>query len=286
MRQHRVKSQNCQTLWHKMIQLATSEPLQSFVSSSFVVSLPSTKPRVKLLLIEHTGLHYGSTRCLVNQIYYFLSMSHTHSYSPSGLNPQSHIHTHTHQYLHADALHTKVSTSIRNHHTTHSQSYTPFPPDCRHSTPSTAVKTQGLPTQQQLDDSGGPEEDGQRRRHDAELTLLKNLCSKLDLCRWDLHSLLHFFFPSIYSFLSFMLRSNALLFLHSIYLHLSFAPGTALCCPTSALITAPGRPPSTSRLACESTRPRAVITQKSSKSGHVKLREVFREPTQVSEGVS
>lgn len=76
-------------------------------------------------------------------------------------------------------------------------------------------------------------------------------------------------------------------FCHSCYVPtLSFAPGTALCCPTSALITAPGRPPSTSRLACESTRPRAVITQKSSKSGHVKLREVFREPTQVSEGVS
>lgn len=59
-----------------------------------------------------------------------------------------------------------------------------------------------------------------------------------------------------------------------------------LCCLTSALITAPGRPPSTSRLTCESTRPRGVITLKSSKSGHVKLREVFQEPTQVSEGVN
>lgn len=66
---------------------------------------------------------------------------------------------------------------------------------------------------------------------------------------------------------------------------LFFAPGTVHCCLTSALITAPGRPLSTSRLACESTRPRAVITLKSSKSGHVKLGEVFREPTQVSEGV-
>lgn len=134
---------------------------------------------------------------------------------------------------------------------------------------------------------GGPEEDGERRRHDAELTLLNNLCSRLDLCRWDLRSRLRFFFPSIHSFLSFTLRSNTLSFLRSIYLYLSSAPGTALCCLTSALITAPGRPPSsTSRLACESTHPRAVITQKSSKSGHVKLREVFREPTQVSEGVS
>ena len=64
------------------------------------------------------------------------------------------------------------------------------------------------------------------------------------------------------------------------------ASGTVHCCLTSALVTARQRPPSTSRLACESTRPRAGITLKSSKSGHVKLTEVFREPTQVSEGVS
>lgn len=65
-----------------------------------------------------------------------------------------------------------------------------------------------------------------------------------------------------------------------------FAPGTIHSCLTSALITALQRPPSTSRLTCESTRPRTGITLKSSKSGHVKLTEVFREPTQVSEGVS
>lgn len=64
------------------------------------------------------------------------------------------------------------------------------------------------------------------------------------------------------------------------------APGTVQCCLTSPLITAPQSPPSTSRLTCESTRPRAGITLKSYKSGHVKLTEVFREPTQVSEGVS
>ncbi len=80
--------------------------------------------------------------------------------------------------------------------------------------------------------------------------------------------------------------SNTLSFLPSIYFFLSFAPGTVHCCLTSALITAPGRPLSTSRLACESTRPRAVITLKSSKSGHVKLRKVFQEPTQVSEEVN
>ncbi|TMS10785.1 Transcription and mRNA export factor ENY2-2 [Larimichthys crocea] len=48
--------------------------------------------------------------------------------------------------------------------------------DCRHSTPSTAVKTQGLPTLQYLDGLGGLEKDRARRRHvmDAELTLLDN----------------------------------------------------------------------------------------------------------------
>merc|ERR1712035_194206 len=96
-----------------------------------------------------------------------------------------------------------------------------------------------------------------------------------------------FFFSPFHSSLSLTLfTSLSRSFLPYCCLDLSFAPGTVLCCLTSALITAPGRPPSTSRLACESTRPRAVITLKSSKSGHVKLREVFREPTQVSEGVN
>lgn len=102
-------------------------------------------------------------------------------------------------------------------------------------------------------------------------------------------SLFFFFFP----FTSFCHScnsppslSNTLSFLPSVNLCLPFAPGTVHCCFTSALITAPGRPPSTSRLACESTHPRGVITLKSSKSGHVKLSEVFREPTQVSKGVN
>lgn len=64
---------------------------------------------------------------------------------------------------------------------------------------------------------------------------------------------------------------------------LSLAAGTADRRLTSALKTAPGRPPSASCLTCESTRPRAGITLESSKSAHVKLTEVFREPTQVSE---
>lgn len=102
-------------------------------------------------------------------------------------------------------------------------------------------------------------------------------------------SLVFFFFlftPFCHSCYSPPSLSDVLSFLPSLYFYLSFAPGTVHCCLTSALITAPGRPPSTSRPACESTRLRGVITLKSSKSGHVKLREVFREPTQVSEGVS
>lgn len=93
-----------------------------------------------------------------------------------------------------------------------------------------------------------------------------------------------FTFPASFSFLFFIFFSSTYAFISALYS--SIASGMQHCCPTSALITASERPPSTSRLACESTCPRGIITLKSSKSGHVKLREVFQEPTQVSEGVS
>lgn len=127
---------------------------------------------------------------------------------------------------------------------------------------------------------------------DADLTLLDNsYAPDWAFAGWIYIPRITSFFPPLFtsfchSCYSPPSLSNSLSFLPSIYLFFSFAPGTVHCCLTSALITAPGRPPSTSRLTCESTRPRAVITLKSSKSGHVKLTEVFREPTQVSEGVS
>lgn len=110
------------------------------------------------------------------------------------------------------------------------------------------------------------------------------------LCRFDLHSSCHVFFP-LFSLAHIIHPLLCLIpFLSTSHFQplplFFFAPGTVHCCLTSAFITAPRRPPSTSRLTCESTRPRAGITLKSSKSGHVKLTEVFREPTQVSEGVS
>lgn len=134
--QRRFKSQNWHIIIHcgtlciidctegKMIQLVTPEPPQSFVSSSFVVSLPSTKPRVRLLLIEHTGLHYGSKRCLVNQIYYFLSMSHTRSYSPSGLNLWSHRHTHTPIFACRYTAHQSVHIHYKPSHNTQPELHT------------------------------------------------------------------------------------------------------------------------------------------------------------------
>lgn len=71
------------------------------------------------------------------------------------------------------------------------------------------------------------------------------------------------------------------------YLCLSFAPGAVLCCLTSALITAlEDLPQPHASHVSMWARPRGAITLKSSKSAHVKLREVFQEPTQVSEGVN
>lgn len=115
--------------------------------------------------------------------------------------------------------------------------------------------------------------------------------SKQTLRRLDPCSSYHIFFSTVlphshYSpllcLIPFLSTSQSNLFLF----FFPPAPGRVHCCLASALITARRRPPSTSRLTCESTRPRAGITLKSSKSGHVKLTEVFREPTQVSEGVS
>lgn len=234
----------------------------------------------------HNEMHYRSTRCCINQMYdVFIVVTHTCTH-PKGW-------TSRHTNICIPRCCTQKCPHPLQTIRQHSQTYTPFPPDCRHSTPSTAVKTQGLPTLQYLDGLGGLEKDRARRRHvmDAELTLLDNSHSPHRAFAGWIH------IPCIASF--FLPLSTP--FCHSSYsplclmISLSFPQSTSTslllqarfhCCLTSALITAPGSPPSTSRLACESTCPRAVITLKSSKSGHVKLREVFREPTQVSERVS
>lgn len=206
------------------------------------------------LSIKPPKLRPGSPRCCMNQICFTIV-----TYSPWRFNLWSHTHTNT-MFAYTPKCPQPLQTVWQ--HT------------ARHTHPSLQTAVTALRAQLsklrdfQHHNSWMAWEGQSKTRRGGEMWWMSNwrFSGASDICRLDSYYRPCLFIPHpllliyVTHFIHFLVFSNALSFLPS------FQPSF---CPRHGPL---GRPPSTSRLACESTCPRGVITLKSSKSGHVKLR--------------